>query len=81
MSRPARRGSIKWTEPAERLGRALNASALAAQDATSGDIPWRVTHTLMRTAGDPLPSARNQEMGLRMPASAAASRCSSSVRI
>src|SRR5260370_1242460 len=30
----------KWTESAERLGRALNASALAARHATSREIPW-----------------------------------------
>ena len=47
----------KWTESAERLGRALNASALAARHATSGEIAWLVRHTLMATAGEPLPSA------------------------
>jgi hypothetical protein len=47
----------KWTESAERLGRALNASALAARHATSGEIAWLIRHTLMGTAGQPLPSA------------------------
>src|SRR6266568_2734122 len=47
----------KWTDSAERLGRALNASALAARHATSGEIAWLVQHTLMQTAGEPLPSA------------------------
>ena len=47
----------KWTESAERLGRALNASALAARHATSGEIAWLVQHTLMATAGEPVPSA------------------------
>jgi RecA/RadA recombinase len=47
----------KWTESAERLGRALNASALAARHATSGEIAWLVQHTFMATAGEPLPSA------------------------
>jgi RecA/RadA recombinase len=48
---------VKWTESAERLGRALNASALAARHATSGEIAWLIRHTLMQTAGEPLPSA------------------------
>ena len=47
----------KWTESAERLGRALNASALAARHATSGEIAWLVKHTLMATAAEPVPSA------------------------
>src|SRR5271166_22829 len=48
---------IKWTDSSERLGRALNASALAARHATSGEIAWLIQHTLTQTAGDPLPSA------------------------
>ena len=47
----------KWTDQAERLGRALTASALAARHATSGEIAWLFQHTLMPTAGDPPPSA------------------------
>jgi len=47
----------KWTDNAERLGRALTASALAARHATSGEIAWLIQHTLMQTAGEPLPSA------------------------
>ncbi len=47
----------KWTESAERLGRALNASALAARHASSGEIAWLFRHTLMATADEPLPSA------------------------
>jgi RecA/RadA recombinase len=47
----------KWTEAAEKLGRALNASALAARHATSGEIAWLVRHTLMATAGESVPSA------------------------
>src|SRR6204780_2137874 len=47
----------KWTEASERLGRALNASALSARHATNGEIAWLVRHTLMATAGEPLPSA------------------------
>jgi hypothetical protein len=37
----------KWTDAAERLGRALNASALAARHASSGEIAWLIRHTLM----------------------------------
>jgi hypothetical protein len=47
----------KWTDNAERLGRALNASALAARHASAGEIAWLIQHTLMQTAGEPLPSA------------------------
>src|SRR5260370_19793056 len=47
----------RWTEHAERLGRALGASALAARHATSDEIAWLVRHTLKGTAGDPPPSA------------------------
>ena len=47
----------RWTDHAERLGRALGASALAARHATSDEIAWLVRHTLMGTAGDPRPSA------------------------
>ena len=36
---------------AERLGRALNASALAARHATSGEIAWLIQHTLMADGG------------------------------
>jgi AAA-like domain len=47
----------KWTDNAERLGRALNASALSARHATSSEIAWLVQHTLIQMAGEPLPSA------------------------
>ncbi len=47
----------QWTEQAERLGRALNASALAARHASSGEIAWLIRHTLMATTGEPQPSA------------------------
>jgi hypothetical protein len=47
----------KWTELAERLGRALTASSLAARHATSREIAWLIQHTLSGTAGDPPPSA------------------------
>ncbi|MDX6392830.1 MAG: hypothetical protein QOJ73_3893 [Streptosporangiaceae bacterium] len=47
----------RWTEQAERLGRALSASALAAQHASSDEIAWLFRHTLTGTLGDPRPSA------------------------
>src|SRR6266498_3310027 len=47
----------RWTDQAERLGRALGSSALAARHATSDDIAWLFRHTLMGTLGDPRPSA------------------------
>jgi AAA-like domain len=47
----------KWTEQAERLGRALAASALAARHATSREVAWLVRHTLMGSLSDPPPSA------------------------
>src|SRR5262249_21160804 len=37
----------KWTELAERLGRALTSSALNARHATSRDVAWLFRHTLM----------------------------------
>ncbi len=47
----------RWTDQAERLGRALGASALAARHATSDELAWLIRHALMGTAGDPRPSA------------------------
>jgi RecA/RadA recombinase len=47
----------KWTEQAERLGRALAASSLAARHATSREIAWLIQHTLSGTVGDPPSSA------------------------
>jgi hypothetical protein len=46
----------KWTEQAERLGRALTASALAARHATSREVAWLLRHTLSGSLGDPPPS-------------------------
>jgi hypothetical protein len=55
----------KWTENAERLGRALRASALAARHATNGEIAWLIKHSLMATAGEAAPSAtRRRRWGL-----------------
>ncbi|HEV2375673.1 MAG TPA: ATP-binding protein [Streptosporangiaceae bacterium] len=47
----------RWTEQAERLGRALSASALSARHATSDEIAWLFQHALVGTAGEPPPSA------------------------
>src|SRR6266498_778553 len=47
----------KWTEQAERLGRALSSSALVARHATSDEIAWLFRHTLLGPIGDPPPSA------------------------
>jgi hypothetical protein len=47
----------KWTEQAERFGRALGASALAARHATSEEVAWLFRHTLRGTLGEPPPSA------------------------
>ncbi len=47
----------KWTEQADRLGRALAASALGARHATSTQIAWLLRHTLSGPSGDPPPSA------------------------
>jgi len=47
----------KWTEQAERLGRALNSSALAARHTTSREVAWLFRHTLMGSLNDPPPSA------------------------
>ncbi|MBO0822085.1 MAG: ATPase, partial [Nocardiopsaceae bacterium] len=54
----------RWTEQAERLGRALTASALAARHATSNEVAWLVRHTLMGSLGDPPASAaRRRQWG------------------
>jgi AAA-like domain len=47
----------RWTEQAERLGRALGSSALAARHASSDDIAWLFRHALAGTTGEPPPSA------------------------
>jgi hypothetical protein len=47
----------KWTELAERLGRALLSSALTARHATAGEIAWLVRHTLKGSSGEPAPSS------------------------
>jgi AAA-like domain len=47
----------RWTEHAERLGRALGSSALAAAHASSDDLGWLFRHALTGTAAPILPSA------------------------
>ncbi|GAT69665.1 ATP-binding protein [Planomonospora sp. ID91781] len=47
----------KWTGHAERLGRALAASALYARHATSTEIAWLFQHAATGSLGDPPPSA------------------------
>ena len=47
----------RWTDQAERLGRALSASALHARHATSDEIAWLFQHALAGTVGEPPPSA------------------------
>jgi AAA-like domain len=47
----------RWTDQAERLGRALGSSALAATHASSDDIAWLFRHVLAGTTGEPQPSA------------------------
>jgi hypothetical protein len=47
----------KWTEQAERLGRALGSSALNARHAYSHEVAWLFRHTLMGSLNDPPPSA------------------------
>jgi len=51
----------KWTEQAERLGRALTASALAARHATSREVAWLLRHTLSGSLGDPPPSGTRRK--------------------
>jgi hypothetical protein len=50
----------RWTDQAERLGRALSASALRAHHATSDEIAWLFRHALAGTVGDPPPSATHR---------------------
>jgi AAA-like domain len=47
----------KWTEQAERLGRALGSSALNARHAFSHEVAWLFRHTLMGSLNDPPASA------------------------
>src|SRR5450755_1232477 len=47
----------KWTEQAERLGRALGSSVLAARHASSDELSWLFRHGLAGSLGDPPGSA------------------------
>ncbi|WP_433497963.1 ATP-binding protein [Sphaerimonospora sp. CA-214678] len=47
----------RWTEAAERLGRALASSALYARHATSTEVAWLFQHAASGGLGDPPPSA------------------------
>ncbi|MGJ6961168.1 ATP-binding protein [Streptosporangium sp. G11] len=47
----------KWSEQAERLGRALSASALYARHATSVELAWLFQHAATGSLGDPPASA------------------------
>jgi AAA-like domain len=48
---------VRWTEQAERLGRALGSSALAAAHATSDQVAWLFRHALAGSVTEPQPSA------------------------
>ncbi|GGT17713.1 ATP-binding protein [Nonomuraea spiralis] len=47
----------RWTESAERLGRALASSALYARHTTSVEVAWLFQHAAAGALGDPPPSA------------------------
>ncbi|SDI80635.1 ATP-binding protein [Nonomuraea jiangxiensis] len=47
----------RWTEQAERLGRALASSSLYARHATSVEVAWLFQHAAAGALGDPQPSA------------------------
>jgi hypothetical protein len=47
----------KWTDQAERLGRALGSGALAAAHASCDEVAWLFRHTLTGMGGHPPPSA------------------------
>jgi hypothetical protein len=53
---------VRWTEQAERLGRALGSSALAAAHASSDEIAWLFRHVLAGTTGEPQPSAARRRI-------------------
>jgi hypothetical protein len=47
----------RWTEQAERVGRTLGASSLAARHASADDVAWLFRHALTAGLGDPPPTA------------------------
>src|SRR5258708_6958773 len=60
------RGEIaKWTGHADRTGRALAASSLAARHATGDEVAWLFRHAITGCLGDPPPSAaRRRRWGI-----------------
>ncbi|WP_066371509.1 ATP-binding protein [Herbidospora mongoliensis] len=48
---------VKWTDAAERLGRALASGSLYARHATSVEVAWLFQHAASGALGDPPPSA------------------------
>lgn len=52
--------TARWTEQAERLGRALGGSALYARHATSDELAWLFQHAVAGTAVEPRPSASSR---------------------
>jgi len=55
----------KWTEQAERVGRTLGASSLAAAHASADEVAWLFRHALTGALGDPPPTAvRKRRWGL-----------------
>ena len=55
----------KWTELADRVGRTLGASSLAARHATADEVAWLFRHAITGCLGDPPPSAaRRRRWGI-----------------
>ena len=55
----------KWTEHADRIGRTLAASSLAARHATADEVAWLFRHAITGCLGDPPPSAaRRRRWGI-----------------